>query len=96
MVHTGDDDGNDDDDDDNNKRMYLFVVFACTYCEVVHVVEMPRSRQRMNAQLQNKHKTVEQPWKTDGMGINTHRHHVGTIQKNLECEKKSISSLAEL
>ncbi len=55
-VHTNDndndDDGNDDKDDDNdNKWTYLFVVFACTYCEVVHVVQKPRSGQHTNAQL---------------------------------------------
>ncbi len=38
-------------------------------------------------------KTVEVQCKTDGMGINTHRHHVGTIQKNLECEKSKFCHL---
>jgi hypothetical protein len=41
-------------------------------------------------------KTIEVQCKTEGMGINTHRHHVETIQKNVECEKKSIMSLGKL
>jgi hypothetical protein len=56
MVHTDNNDDDDDDDNDHNKRMYLFVVFACTYCEVVYVVQKPQSGQRINAQLQNKYK----------------------------------------
>ncbi len=57
MVHIDNDNGDDnDDDDDDDKRMYLFVVFACTYCEVVHVVKKPRSGRRTNAQLRNKYK----------------------------------------
>ncbi len=64
MIHTdkdddnnnnNDDNDNDNDDDnndeDNNKWTYLFVVFACTYCEVVHVVQKPLSGQHTNAQL---------------------------------------------
>jgi hypothetical protein len=38
-------------------------------------------------------KNIEVQWKTDGMGINTHRHHVGTIQKNVECEKSEFPNL---
>jgi hypothetical protein len=92
MVHTNDD-NDDNNDNDDNKQMYLFVIFACTYCDVVHVVQKPWSRRHTNAQLQNKYKTVEVQWKTDGMGINTHRHHVETIQKNVECEKSEFRHL---
>jgi hypothetical protein len=38
-------------------------------------------------------KTVEVQGKTDGMGINTYRHHVGTIQNNIECEKSEFCHL---
>ncbi len=37
--------------------------------------------------------TIEVQWKTDRMGINIHRHHVGTIQKNVECEKSEFHHL---
>ncbi len=49
-VHTDDND-DDDDNDNDDKWTYLFVVFACTYCEVVHVVQKPRSRRHTNALL---------------------------------------------
>ncbi len=55
-MHTGNNNDDDDDDDNDNKRMYLFVVFAYTYCEMVHVVQKARSGQHTNAQLQNKYK----------------------------------------
>jgi hypothetical protein len=71
--------------------MDLFVVVAYTYyCEVVHVVQKPRSGLHTNAQLMKKVQKLRTPWKTDGMGINIHRHHVGTI-KMLNMEKYFLS-----
>ncbi len=51
-----DNDGDNNDDNEDNKWTYSFVVFACTHCEVVHVVQKPRSGQHTNAHLQNKYK----------------------------------------
>jgi GTP:adenosylcobinamide-phosphate guanylyltransferase len=41
-------------------------------------------------------KTVEVQRETDGMGINTHKHHVGTIQQNVECKKVNINTCQDL
>ncbi len=55
-----------------------------------------RSHGAGNIQMHNfeiSTKTIEVQWKTDGMGINTHRHHVGTIRRNVECEKSEFCHL---
>ncbi len=49
-------DDNNNDDDNDDKWTYLFVVFVCIYCEVVHAAQKPWSGQHTNAQLQNKYK----------------------------------------
>ena len=55
-----------------------------------------RSHGAGNIQMHNfeiSTKTIEVQWKTDGMEINTHRHHVGTTRKNVECEKSQFYHL---
>jgi hypothetical protein len=52
-----------------------------------------RSHGAGNIQMHNfeiSTKTVEVQWKTDGMENNTHRHHMVTMQKNIECEKSQF------
>jgi hypothetical protein len=52
-----------------------------------------RSHGAGNIQMHNSEistKTIQVQWKTDGMEINTHRHHVGTTQKKVECEKANF------
>ncbi len=49
----------------DDKWAYLFLFFACTYCEVVHVVQKPRSGRHTNEQLRNKynnHRSTVKNW----------------------------------
>ncbi len=68
---------------------------GCTYLWIFHVLIVRwcmwyRSHGAGDIQMHNfktSTKTVEVQWKTDGMGIDTHRQHVGAIQKNIKCGK---------
>jgi hypothetical protein len=63
-----------------NGRTYLWFLHVL----IVRWCMWYRAHGAGNVQMHNfeiSTKTIEVQWKTDQMGINTQRHHVGTMQK---------------